>query len=141
MTACVRTKPGVLFTTIGPAGFRILGALETVARSLGYDLTITSACDGVHGGPLDAHFKGEAFDIRTKSLSEPLRGEVLRLLLLELCDHAEALQPVSIGYATTLFYAQLEDRGGPNEHIHVQLRNGRTYPPALRTIDPKVTTV
>lgn len=138
---CVRTKPGVEFTTIAPAGFRILAALEAVARSLGYDLTITSACDGQHSGPSDPHYRGEAYDIRTKNLGPSMKDQVQQLLLLDLCEHREVLQPVSIGLATTQFYAQLENRGQDAEHLHVQLRNGHTYPPVLKTLDPKVTTV
>lgn len=142
---CVRTKEGVSFATIAPAGFRILSALEAVARSLGYDLTITSACDGLHSGPEDFHHKGQAYDIRTKTLGPNMKEEVLRLLLLDLCEHAEVLQPMNLGgntgFVTSQFFAQLENRGQDGEHIHCQLRQGHTYPPVLRTIDPKVTTV
>ena len=129
----VRVKHGVLFETIAPAGFRILGAIESVARSMNYDLTITSASDGTHSGPNDPHHRGEAFDIRSKTIAPSVKDDVLRLLLLDLCEHKETLQPVSIGFATSLFYAQLEDRDGENEHIHLQLRTGRQYPPILRT--------
>lgn len=137
----VRVKPGVVFTTISPAGFRLLAAIDAVAMFLGYDLTITSACDGTHSGTSDPHHAGSAFDIRTKTLAPSVKDDALRLLLEHLAGHGETLQPVSIGFATTLFYAQIEDRGGENEHIHCQLRTGRTYPPILRTEAPKVTTV
>lgn len=123
------TKHGVSFAVIAPAGFRILSALETVARSLNYDLMITSACDGEHSGPNDPHGRGLAFDLRLKPLSPTMKDDVHRMVLLELSDHAEPLQVVSTGLATELFYAQIEDRGGENEHLHVQLRNGRQYPP------------
>lgn len=138
---CVRVKPGVQFNVIAPSGFRILAAVEAVARSLGYDLTITSACDGTHSGPADPHYRGEAYDIRTKDLGPSMKDQVLQLLLLDLCEHSEVLKPVSLGFAAGQFYAQLENRGHDAEHIHVQLRNGHVYPPTLRTIDPKVTTV
>lgn len=126
-------KPGVLFTTIAPAGFRILAALHTVAHDLRVPLVITSACDGAHAGPNDPHHRGEAYDVRTHSLPEAVKDDLLAAVLLELSGHEEPIQAVSIGYATTLFYAQLEERGGENEHLHVQLRNGRTFPTVLRT--------
>lgn len=129
MTGCVRVKDGVAFTVISPAGFRILAALDAVARQLLYDLTITSACDGAHSGPDDPHHLGSAYDIRTKPLSPSAKDDLIVMLLSELADNSEQLQPVGTGFAIGRFYAQLEDRNGPNEHLHVQLRNGRTYPP------------
>lgn len=134
----VLVKHGVSFTVISPAGFRILGAIEATARAMRYDLVITSACDGAHSGPNDPHHRGDAYDLRTKTLAPTAKDDVLRLLLLDLCNHSEDIQPVATGFATTLFYAQLEDRGGENEHLHIQLRSGRSYPPGLRTLDPKV---
>ena len=48
------TKPGVVYLDpIPPAGRAILAALEAVALGLAYDLTVTSAADGQHSGPLD----------------------------------------------------------------------------------------
>jgi hypothetical protein len=125
---CLRVKNGVQFTTIAPAGFRMLGELERLSRSLGFDLTITSACDGEHSGLNDPHHKGMAYDVRTKTLSNAQKSDLLQGLLTVLRDADDQIVPVSIGYATRLFYAQLEDVGGENEHLHVQQRNGRSYP-------------
>ena len=109
----ILTKPGVLFTIIAPSGFRILEALGVVARTVGHDLTITSACDGEHSGPDDPHHRGEAYDIRTHDL-----GFVPPLVVLgKLQDEL----------GTTLFYSFLEDAGTENEHIHVQQRHGIVY--------------
>lgn len=133
MTGCVRVKASVSFDTIAPGGFRILGAIEAVARSLAIDIVITSACDGLHSGPNDPHHLGNAYDLRSKTFGQAMKDDILWLLLLDLCEHSETLQPVSIGYATTLFYAQIENRGEDGEHIHVQVRNAKAYPPVLKT--------
>lgn len=112
----IRVKPGVSFLTIAPGGFRILGALESIARSSGLELTITSACDGLHSGPGDPHHRGEAYDVRTHDLSADDKAKVLA-----------ALQALLGGG----FYAFLESPGTDNEHIHVQVRKGRSYPDLL----------
>lgn len=125
----LRTKDSVRFDMISPAGFRMLGELERIARSLKYDLVITSACDGEHSGPNDSHHKGSAFDVRTKTMTADQKQDFLQRLLTVLRDADDTIQKVSIGYATRLFYAQLEDVGGENEHLHLQLRAGRVYPP------------
>lgn len=128
MAGALYVKAGVSFDVIAPAGFRILSALDTVARALDLSLTITSACDGVHSGPNDPHKLGCAYDVRSKSLFETDKARVLDLLLRELGDHLETPKPVSIGYAITRFYAQLEHPGTDIEHLHVQLRHGQRYP-------------
>jgi hypothetical protein len=109
----VRVKDGVHFTIIAPAGFRILESISCVARKVGIDLTITSACDGMHSGPEDPHHRGEAYDIRTHDLGDS-KTVVLNAL--------QALLP------TASFYVFLEAPGTANEHIHAQVRKGTTYP-------------
>lgn len=113
MTGVVRVKPGVLFTTIAPGGFRILAELERCARIFGQDLTITSACDGVHSGPADPHHRGEAYDIRTHGFTHLEVENLLTLLQHNLGDG---------------FFAFLEAPGTTNEHIHAQVKKGQTYP-------------
>jgi len=110
----VLVKDGVLFTIIAPGGFRILEAISSVARHLGIDLTITSACDGVHSGPDDPHHRGEAYDIRTHDMPADMKPVVLNAL--------QALLPLAS------FYAFLEAPSTDNEHIHVQVRKGTVYP-------------
>jgi hypothetical protein len=130
MIGVLRVKPGVSFAVIAPAGFRILAALDTVARKLGQDLTISSACDGEHSGPTDPHKAGHAYDVRTHDLPASLKHDLPLLVLRELREPDEALPiPVSIGLASRRFYAQLEHPGEPGEHIHIQLRTGQTFPP------------
>lgn len=110
----ITTKPGVAFTTIAPAGFRILAALSDTAAALQHDLIITSACDGEHSGPADPHHTGEAYDIRTHDLDTNLKTIVLRSIMQRLgWDH---------------FYGFLESPGTPNEHIHVQRRKDTIFP-------------
>jgi len=108
----VRVKPGVLFSVIAPGGFRILAGLVAVAASIGHDITITSACDGIHSGPEDPHHLGKAYDVRISDLPDP----------------AITLQDIQTELGTEEFFAFIEDPGTPNEHIHVQQRHGVEYP-------------
>ena len=109
-------------TSLAPAGARILDALKQVAKIVPFDVMITSARDGVHSGPNDPHKLGEAFDIRTNTLSAPQKAELLKLI-------QGALYPpgTSLWSPERRFYAFLESPGQPNEHIHVQRRLGTTY--------------
>lgn len=109
----VRVKPGVLFTTIAPGGFCMLMAIQQATAACGLDLTITSACDGEHSGPNDPHHRGEAYDIRTHDMTKEQKTEVLVFITS------------TLGSA---FYGFLEAPGTDNEHIHVQVRKGTTYP-------------
>lgn len=115
MIGVVRDKEGVLYTIIAPGGHRILGAIEVVARKLGVELWITSACDGVHSGPNDPHHRGEAYDIRTHDFDERFKPILLNAL--------QAMLPAE------LFYVFIESPGTPNEHIHAQTKKGTVYPP------------
>lgn len=124
----VTFKPGVLpIGKLAPAGVRILGALDQTARACKVSLVVTCA-DKEHP-PNDPHSTGDAFDVRTHNLPEDTKHHVLQLLISTLADDAgsDAPLPISIGFATTRFYAQLEHPGLPNEHLHVQLRNGVIY--------------
>jgi hypothetical protein len=114
MDRVVKVKDGVQFTKIAPGGFRILEAVSIVARKLGVDLTITSACDGTHSGPDDPHHRGEAYDIRTHDLAADIKPVILNAL--------QALLPLAC------FFAFLEAPGTDNEHFHIQVRKGTLYP-------------
>lgn len=128
----VRVKPGVTFTTIAPAGFALLAAIERAARLCRVDIVITSACDGAHSGPADPHQGGEAYDIRTHGYSDVVKDALLYHLLELLREPGEPLaQPVDTiprSLATSRFFGFLEGAGTVGEHIHVQLRKGRVYP-------------
>jgi len=107
----VRCKDGVKFLEIAPGGFRILSAIDQIAASMSCDVTITSACDGVHSGTGDPHYSGNAYDIRTRDLPD---AQVFLKKLQELLGSA--------------FFAFIEDPGTDNEHIHVQVRRGTVFP-------------
>lgn len=109
---CVRVKPGVEFTVIAPGGFHILAGLDATAAFITHDITITSACEGVHSGPNDPHPQGKAYDIRTYDL--PDKHAMLKTLMGFLGEDN--------------FYCFLEDPDGPNEHVHAQVRHGVSYP-------------
>lgn len=105
----VRVKDGVLFTKIAPGGFRILAAIDNASSH--EDLVITSACDGEHSGPNDPHHRGEAYDVRTYDLND--KQGVLEAIQQFLGDR---------------FYAFLESPDTDNEHIHIQVKKGTTFP-------------
>lgn len=107
----LQVKPGVQFT-FAPGGFRILEVLKEVALLLGRDLTITSGCDGVHSGPSDPHFSGNAYDIRTHDLAIDVQLRVFTLLTQRLGPR---------------FYVLHEDQGTDNDHIHVQVKKATVY--------------
>jgi hypothetical protein len=121
MIPVIRVKDGVQFSKIAPGGFRILAAIEYASDQLGHDLTITSGTDGAHSGPNDPHHRGEAYDIRTSDLPDPNQALHLIKDFLAIPDGQEQ---------GSWFFAWLEDEGESNQHIHVQVRKGVTYPPA-----------
>lgn len=107
------TKPGVDYgPQAGWAGARILEVAKVCVVAYPFDVTVTSARDGDHSGPLDPHHTGDAFDFRTHDL--PTGGA------------ARFLHDLALGLGPR-FYAFLEDPGVPNEHIHVQRAKGTTY--------------
>lgn len=107
----ITVKAGVQFAVISPGGFRILSAIENLARSLELVVTITSGTDGIHSGAADPHHWGGAYDIRSHDLP----------------DASAFLQDLQLALGTDQFYAFLEDEGTPTEHVHVQVRKGVTY--------------
>jgi hypothetical protein len=111
----VRVKDGVLFTIIAPAGFRILSAIDECAKNLSFDLTITSACDGVHSGPADPHHTGEAYDVRTHDFPDETTKQVV-------------LSDIMTSLGLMSFYGFIEDPGTDNEHIHIQRKKDTVYP-------------
>jgi hypothetical protein len=103
----VRVKDGVEFTVIAPAGFRILSAIDQAAATLGRDLVITSACDGLHSGPNDPHHLGRAFDIRSHDIE----------------NKQETLDAI-MKFLGAKFFGFLESPNTDNEHFHIQIRQG-----------------
>lgn len=115
MMGVLRIKDGVQFSEIAPGGFRILAALDVTASLSNSDLTITSACDGEHSGPLDPHHRGEAYDVRTHDLTTEQKQRLIENTMKIL------------GWDS--FYGFLEDAGTDNEHAHFQVKKGTVYPP------------
>lgn len=113
MTGRILIKPGAQFTVIRPAGYCILAALKHTAQQMGRDLTITSACEGEHSGPMDPHKLGEAYDVRSHDFEPAERPQVLASVMLEL--------------GWTRFYGFLEAEGTSNEHWHFQRAKNTTF--------------
>lgn len=114
MTGVVLVKSGVSFTRIAPGGFRILSAIDRTTSQLNINLTITSACDGVHSGPDDPHHRGEAYDVRSHDLDNELKVVVLKTVM----DY--------LGWNS--FYGFIEDSNTDNEHFHFQVKKGTVFP-------------
>lgn len=109
----VNVKPGVQFSMIAPGGFCILSAIQRAAVACGIDLTITSGTDGEHSGPADPHHTGNAYDVRTHDMTPEQKDQVLSAITTVLGSR---------------FYGFLEAPGSDNEHLHVQVARGTTYP-------------
>lgn len=112
------TKPGVDYGDgLAPAGQVIYDTVKKLTEAYDFNMTVTSARDGAHSGPTDPHKRGEALDFRSKHLTADEKARVLADIQRVL--YAEPRR----------FYAFLEAPGTPNEHYHVQLRQGlRNYP-------------
>lgn len=122
----LRFKTGVTLRP-DPGGARILGTLDRLARELPYDLTVTSGADSHRA--TDPHTLGRAFDVRTHGLTRDQAVYVLRATLIDLqLDAQDAPLETSGGLATRKFFGWLEHPGTANEHLHFQVRKGRTFP-------------
>jgi hypothetical protein len=124
----VRVKPGVEFTPIAPAGFRILAALVNVAAIVGRDLEITSGTDS-HASN-DVHALGEAYDISVNDFDTPTiamirAGLVNQLGALFTVLYETPTKPTDVRLQVIAFV----NPGATGPHIHVQRRNGTVYPP------------
>lgn len=109
----ILVKPGVDFgAELAPAGAQILDHLKRLVAAYPFNVTITSARDGVHSGPADPHHSGEAFDLRTHDLTQEQKGLLLTDLQKGLGER---------------FFAFLEAPNTDTEHIHVQRRRATTY--------------
>ncbi len=126
MASVVRTKPGVEFALIAPAGFRLLSAVDLACQVLAHDLTLTCGTEG--HPPSDPHSTGEAYDVRTSDLSE---GQILALV---------PLLRKTLGYGFTVLYECPTKPNGvlaglayinpaaTSAHIHIQRAKGTVFP-------------
>lgn len=112
MIPVVRVKDEWVTITPSPAGFHILWAVRLSALVLGHDIIITAGSNGIHSGPEDPHYKGNAFDLHTHNVP----------------DKQLMLDTIMANLGKEKFYGFIEDETESNEHIHVQLRHGILYP-------------
>ena len=107
----MKLKPGVQVGTLqAPMAIALLAAFKAIVLDCGAELLVTSVGDGRHG-VRSKHYLGLAVDLRSRHLHPDEKDQVLAELRLALGDQFDVL---------------LEDRGGPNEHFHIEF-------------DPKVT--
>jgi hypothetical protein len=99
----ISLKAGVQFAHDSVALGRILATLLLLEEPS--DLVITSGSDGTHD-PNSRHYRGEAVDIRTRTLANP---EAVRAKL------AAVLGPK---------FSVINE----GDHLHVQVRKGGRYP-------------
>lgn len=83
------------------AMFAVSGALELN----GAMLIITHVVDGEHGDP-SFHYTGRAFDFRTRELDDETLGAIVSDVMAAGVPNLQLV---------------IEDRGGPNEHGHVEI--------------------
>lgn len=109
-------KPSVRFKRFTPAMMAMLNALY--AADLGKiegqpeDLVVTSANDSTHG-PQSKHYADLALDVRSKTFAKEAREQFRASL-------ERSLGPK--------FRVLLEDASTANQHFHVQVKRGQTFP-------------
>ncbi len=113
-------KDDVRFRAFTPGLVRILSALDSIALSgpalvpgLPDELVITSANDSTHG-PSSRHYKDEALDVRSRTFPNQASKDLFRMTL------QSRLGPK--------FTVLLEGEHTANEHFHVQVKKGGTFP-------------
>lgn len=128
----VRVKPGCQFAVLAPAGIRILGAADVVARRVGVDLEVSCGSEG--HAPDDPHTLGEAFDFSVHGFGV---DQVLRVRA-DLMDNLGSAftvlyecpsTPADLRLATIAYI----NAGATAPHLHVQRRNRTVYPPIATT--------
>lgn len=129
-------KPGVVLRP-DSAGVRILGTLDRLARAWRFDVTVTCGSEG--HPPTDPHTLGRAFDVRVHDYTDSQKTYLLEQALLDLRDGAfDATETLTIpgiwlARANQRWFGQIEAHGEADEHLHLQLRKGVTWPPPAPT--------
>lgn len=126
MTPVVKTKPGVRFATIAPAGFRILAAVQCACERLKRDLTIT--CGTEDHSPLDPHTLGEAYDLSVGGLKEDDIRALHNSLSQQLGPAFTVLYEVPAPVAGKLASLAYVNAAASGPHLHVQRRKMTVYP-------------
>jgi hypothetical protein len=94
---------------------RILTVLSEIASEMESPkrIVITSINDGAHGAK-SRHYSNEAIDVRSRNFgSHSSKVKFQRRMSRRL---------------GAMFFVDLEHIGTDNEHFHIQVRKGRTYP-------------
>lgn len=119
-------KPGVQLDWLAPGGWWLFQGLQRTSSVMGIDLTITCGRDG-HPAD-DPHTLGNALDVRTHDLDEPIKQQLV-LVWMKSCQLSAADAPIQVsgGLATARFWAWLEHPGLITEHCHAQLRKMATF--------------
>lgn len=128
MTPMVTHRRSVRFDQIGPAGFKILAAIQQVAEACACDLEITSGTDS-HTTP-SAHVSGEAYDVSVRGLSAQLIADVKHALTQTLGPLFTVLYEVpALPSDPTLRPIAYVNAQATGPHLHIQRKKGTTYPP------------
>lgn len=124
----VRHRSGVRFDVIGPAGFRILSAVDQAAQHCKVDLYITSGTDS-HAHP-SAHVTGEAFDVSVRGLSAQDIANVKASLESTLGPLFTVLYEVpSVPSDPTLRPIAYVNVKATAAHFHIQRQKNTVFPP------------
>lgn len=112
--ADLRCKGSARFVRFTPAMMRMLNVLYTQAKHVTDvdSIVITSANDSLHMKD-SRHYKDEALDLRTHHFSS---SQAVELFANEL--------RIAFSSAFTVLH---EDKGGPNDHLHIQPKIGTVY--------------
>lgn len=104
-------KDGVQLNTvpkIDTAILKINKVYQSVLNDPDYKILITSANDSKAHNKNSAHYSGKAVDIRINNINSKLKKEIVNMV-------NDVLGPE--------FFVLHEDKGKPNEHLHIQLKN------------------
>lgn len=116
------------FSTLAPAGIRILAALDNAARVLGIDLTITCASEGHPPG--DPHSTGEAMDVRVRGFSTVVTLKLVLFLQQVLGPLFTVLLETPLAFVDPdLAKIQTVNPQASGPHIHIQRKKDTTWPP------------
>lgn len=68
----MKLKQGVECKTLSMKCFEGMFATAKLLKAYGYDMVVTSITDGIHL-PHSKHYTGDAFDIRSRDMSNPVK--------------------------------------------------------------------
>ncbi len=110
----MKAKKAVIITGVSFQIGYALGVAAMVYRNGGAEMIVTSVKDGVHGTD-SLHAKGNAADLRTRSLSAEQLGDVLVNLRRE-------LEPIGFDVVD-----ETSKPGSPHIHIEFDPKKGESF--------------